>query len=91
MHRRIVALSALTLVSLPVASAFGITPALSRGSAKNGANIAASHASLPLRSARPAPVMLSMVQMDTGVPEGQKAFEAGERSIDEWFSLLADR
>jgi hypothetical protein len=90
MHRRIVALSALTLVSLPVSSAFVITPALSRGSAKNGANIAA-HTSLPLRAARPAPVVLSMVQMDTGVPEGQKAFEAGERSMDEWFSLLADR
>ena len=28
--------------------------------------------------------------MADGVPEGQKAFDAAERSMDEWFALLAD-
>ena len=90
MHSRVLALSALALVcSLPATEAFGSTPgcALPRGGAQGSA---ISRAALRLRASRSprAPLALSA---DSGVPEGQKAFEAAERSMDEWFSMLADR
>ena len=75
--RGIVALSALALASLPAVAGFAAPMArLPRIACVKGDATT---------------VGLRATLADTGVPEGQKAFEAAERTMDEWFALLADR
>jgi hypothetical protein len=91
MHTRVIALSALAIAGLPATEAFGAAPGcvLRCGSPRG---TALSRAALQLRAPpRPARAAALALTADTGVPEGQKAFEAGERSLDEWFEMLADR
>lgn len=92
MQSRVLAISALAIASLPAAAAF-VAPAahLSRGAASHGATAAGACAALPLFPARTGSAVRMTQAADTGVPDGQKAFEAGERTMDEWFAMLADR
>jgi len=87
MHR-VIALSALALASLQTVDAF-LAPAVhlpsdrAHGASRSGA--------LPLVRAA-CPVARARIAMNAdGVPEGQRAFVAGERTLDEWFVGLADR
>jgi hypothetical protein len=88
MHRRILALSALTFAGLTGADAFAPPSAQLRGFALKSGAFAACRATPQLRAASRTRPQLAMASGD--VPEGQKAFEAAERSMDEWFALLAD-
>merc|ERR1719409_74893 len=90
MHSRVLALSALALAGLSGAEAFaGPLAGLQRTAAHRGpAQGAAARVTPSLRVQRAA--VCTLRAMADGVPEGQKAFDAAERSMDEWFALLAD-
>jgi hypothetical protein len=92
MHRRVLALSALALASVPAAAAFAAPVArLPRiACVKGDATTVGIRAAPALRAGRRVSGLRATLA-DTGVPEGQKAFEAAERTMDEWFALLADR
>ena len=91
MHR-VLALSALALASLPAVAGFAAPMArLPRiACVKGDATTVGLRAAPALRAGRRVSGLRATLA-DTGVPEGQKAFEAAERTMDEWFALLADR
>ena len=92
MQKRILALSALAIASFPEASAFVAPAAGLHRIANVGASAVTARPTFELRTSRRASGLRAATSnADTGVPEGQRAFEAAERTMDEWFAILADR